>query len=53
MKLSDLFILSLSIVFLIVGIDQFIVLGLAHAYWAMMLSLVLFFVFNFRRRKTR
>jgi hypothetical protein len=53
MKIPDLVILSLAIVFLIIGIDQVIVLGLASAYWALMIALILFFVFNLRRRKTK
>jgi hypothetical protein len=53
MKLLDIIILSLAVVFLIIGIDQIITLGFASAYWAMMAALVFFFVFNFRRRKTR
>ena len=51
MKLPDIIILSLSIVFLIIGIDQVITVGFAGAYWAIMLALILFFVFNLRRRK--
>jgi predicted benzoate:H+ symporter BenE len=51
MKLPDIILLSLAVVFLIVGIDQIITLGLGNAYWAMMLALVFFFVYNLRRRK--
>jgi hypothetical protein len=51
MRLSDIILLSLAVVFLIVGIDQIIVLGFAKGYWAIMLSLILFFVYNLRKRK--
>jgi hypothetical protein len=51
MKLPDIILLSLSVVFLIVAIDQIIVLGFSHGYWAIMLSLILFFVYNLRKRK--
>jgi hypothetical protein len=53
MKLADILILSIAIVFLIIGIDQVMKNGIADAYWAFMLALVLFFVFNLRRRKTQ
>jgi hypothetical protein len=46
----DIVLLSLSVVFLIIGIHQLITLGLAHAYWAIMLSIVLFFVLSYRKR---
>jgi hypothetical protein len=51
MKLSDIIILSLAVVFLVIGIDQIITIGFTNAYWAIMLSLVLFFVYNLRKRK--
>jgi hypothetical protein len=51
MRLPEVIILSLAVVFLIVGIDQIITVGFASAYWALMLALILFFVFNLRRRK--
>jgi hypothetical protein len=51
MKLPEVIILSLAVVFLIIGIDQIITLGFASAYWAFMLTLILLFIFNLRRRK--
>jgi hypothetical protein len=53
MRLADIIILSLAVVFLIIGIDQIMVLGFASAYWAIMLALVLFFMYNLRRRKKK
>jgi hypothetical protein len=51
MKLVDVLVLSLAVAFLIIGIHQTMVLGFGKAYWAIMLSLGLYFVFNFRKRK--
>jgi hypothetical protein len=51
MKLPQIVILSLAVVFLIIGIDQIIVLGFGQGYWAIMIALVFFFVFNLRRQK--
>lgn len=51
MKLSHIILLALAVVFLIIGVDQIIILGFANGYWAIMLSLILFFVYNLRRRK--
>ena len=51
MRLSDIVILSLGVVFLIIGIDQIITLGLGHAYWAIMVAMVLFFIYTFRKEK--
>jgi hypothetical protein len=50
MKLLDIVILSLAVGFLIIGIHQVMVLGLGQAYWALMLTLVLFFIFTLRKR---
>jgi hypothetical protein len=51
MKLFDVILLALAVVFLIVGIDQVITIGFENAYWAIMLALIFFFVYNLRRRK--
>jgi len=51
MKLADILILSLAVVFLIIGIHQTMTLGFGDAYWALMLTLILFFLFNLRRKK--
>ena len=51
MKLTDVLVLSLAVAFLIIGIHQTMVLGFGKAYWAIMISLVLYFVFNFRKNK--
>ena len=51
MKLADILLLGLSIAFLIIGIDQTIVLGFSHAYWAFMIALIAFFLFTFRKSR--
>ncbi len=51
MKLIDVLLLSLAVAFLIIGIHQIMTLGLGKAYWAIMLSLILYFAFNLRKKK--
>lgn len=51
MKLVEVVLLALAVVFLIIGIDQSITLGFANGYWAIMLALVFFFVYMIRKRK--
>jgi hypothetical protein len=51
MKLADILILSLAVVFIIIGIHQTMTVGFMKAYWAIMLSMILLFVFNLRKRK--
>ncbi|MBL0742284.1 hypothetical protein [Chryseolinea lacunae] len=52
MKLFDAIVLSLAVGFLIIGIHQIMTLGLASGYWAVMLSLILYFVYKLKKRKT-
>jgi hypothetical protein len=51
MKLSDIILLSLAVGFLIIGIHQTMTLGIGQAYWALMLTMVLFFVIVLRKKK--
>jgi hypothetical protein len=51
MKLVDVLILSLAVVFIIIGIHQTMTVGFMNAYWAIMLSMILLFIFNLRKRK--
>jgi hypothetical protein len=51
MKLTDIVLLSLSAGFLIIGIYEVMYQGLGHAYWALMLAVMLFFAFSYRKRK--
>jgi hypothetical protein len=50
-KLPDIILLSLAVVFLVIGIHQVITIGFGNGYWAIMLALIFFFVYNLRRRK--
>lgn len=52
MKLLDVILISLAVAFLIIGIHQTMTVGFLHAYWVIMLALLLFFIFNLRKRKT-
>jgi len=51
MKLPDIILLSGSVAFFIIGVHQVMTVGFANAYWAIMLAVVLFFVFNLRKKK--
>lgn len=51
MKLIDVLVLSLAVAFLIIGIHQTMTLGFGKAYWAIMLSVVLYFVYILRKKK--
>lgn len=50
MKLVDVLLLSLAVVFIIVGAYEVMTVGLGNAYWALMLSLILFFAYSIRKR---
>jgi len=51
MKLFDVILLSLAVVFVIIAIHQTMVVGFGQSYWAVMLALLLFFVYNYRKRR--
>jgi len=51
MKLIDIIVLSLAVGFLIIGIHQIMTLGFGNGYWAVMLSLILYFVYNLRKKR--
>jgi hypothetical protein len=52
MKLADVILLSLAVAFAIIGIHQVMTVGFAKAYWALMVTLIFFFLYNLRRRKS-
>lgn len=52
MKLPDVVLLSFSVAFLIIAVHQIRTVGFGNAYWALMLALVFFFIYNLRRRKS-
>lgn len=51
MKLVDVFLIGLTIMFLIIGIDQTLFLGFQAGYWAFMLALAAFFAFTYRKSR--
>lgn len=53
LTLPDILILGLTLVFIIIGVDQSMAYGFNNSYWAFMLSLTLFFVYNLRKNKQK
>ena len=51
MRLRDAILLALMVGFLIIGIHQVMTLGVGKGYWALMLTLVLFFVYNLGKKR--
>lgn len=47
----DTILLSLAAVFLIIGIYEIIRWGVGHAYWSVMLSIILFFIYTYRKKR--
>lgn len=52
MKLAEVVLLSLAVAFIIIGIHQVMTVGFGKAYWALMIALLFFFLYNLRRRKS-
>ena len=53
MKLTDVIILSLAIVFIFIGLYESIRFGIGTGYWAVMLAILLLFVFSYRKRTVK
>jgi hypothetical protein len=51
MKLVDILLLSLAAAFVIIGIYEMMALGVGQGYWAIMLSIALFFFYGYRKKK--
>lgn len=51
MKLIDVILLSLAAAFLIMGIHQTITVSFGKAYWLIMLSTMLLFIYLYRKKK--
>lgn len=49
MKLLDILLIGFTIMFLIIGLDQTLVLGFKNGYWAFMAALAAFFAFTYRK----
>jgi hypothetical protein len=51
MKLVDTLLLSLAAAFIIIGTYEVMVVGMEKAYWAIMLSVILFFIYTYRKKR--
>ncbi|MFN5168570.1 MAG: hypothetical protein ACK5DD_03030 [Cyclobacteriaceae bacterium] len=51
MKLPDIILLSLAAGFIIIGIYELMTVGIGLAYLPIMLSITLFFIYTWRKRK--
>lgn len=51
MKLIDSVLLSLAAAFIIIGIYEVMAYGAGQAYWAVMLAIVFFFAYSYRKRR--
>jgi hypothetical protein len=51
MKIPDVVLLSLAVAFIVISAHQIMTVGFEKAYWAVMLALLFFFLYNLRRRK--
>lgn len=51
MKLNEILALSLAFVFLIIGVYEIMAIGPASGYWAVMLSIALFFYYRYKKPK--
>jgi Mg2+/citrate symporter len=51
MKLIDIILFVLVFVSFVIGVHQSIVNGIAASYWIFMLSLMLLFLYNYRKNK--
>jgi hypothetical protein len=49
MRLSSVVLISLSIVFLLIGLYESIAIGISQAYWSIMLSVAFFFIHIYRQ----
>jgi len=52
MKLVDVLLLSLAVVFIVIGAYEVMTLGLSHAYWSLMLAMILFFAYTIRKKRS-
>lgn len=51
MKLVDTILLASSAAFLVIGIYEAVTQGISFAYWSIMLSVIFFFWFTYRKRR--
>ena len=51
MKLADTILLTLAAAFLLIGVYEIVTKGLSFAYWSLMLAVIFFFWFSYRKRR--
>jgi len=51
MNLINSLLIPLAAAFLIIGIYEMMAMGVGQGYWAIMLSVVLFFLYVYRKKK--
>ncbi len=51
MKLSNVLLISLATALIIIGISEMMTRGVSSGYWAVMLSIVFFFLYLYRKKK--
>ena len=51
MKLLDIILLSLAVVFVIIGVYEIMTLGPTNGYWSVMLALIFLFGYYIRKNK--
>ena len=51
MNLINSILLSLAVAFVIIGIYEMMAVGVGEGYWAIMLSIALFFLYVYRKKK--
>ena len=51
MNLTNSILLSLAVAFVIIGIYEMMAVGVSEGYWAVMLSVALFFLYVYRKKK--
>jgi hypothetical protein len=49
MKLIDTLLLALAVVFIIIGIYEIIQFGIGTGYWSVMVAILLFFYYHYRK----
>jgi hypothetical protein len=52
MKLLEIILISLAVVFVIIGMYEIMTLGPSHGYWAVMLAMIFFFAYYLRKNKS-
>jgi hypothetical protein len=51
MSLINSILFSLAVAFIIIGIYEMMAVGVSQGYWAIMISIALFFLYIYRKKK--